>query len=153
MGKTLHYKISLFIYSLCCHSAVLFRLPQSIARVLHISPILHTAAPILLCMEPSPLPTCGGRSGLAYRHTTAAILEWSSAEWADGDGEPLQWSWSWWCSNQNEFRTSLNSLSVRKLLDLSCHYFACICLPLLSLLSLPFLTGPYWALLGLSGPY
>ena len=40
--------------------------------------------------------------------------------------------------------TSLNSLSVRKLLDLSHPYFAYICLPLLL---------PYWALLGLTGPY
>ena len=60
--------------------------------------------------------------------------------------------------------TSLNSLSVRKLLDLSCPYFACICLPFLSLLCLHLLTlaftllgltGPSWALLdtGPTGPY
>ena len=65
----------------------------------------------------------------------------------------------------NAINTSLNSLSVQKLLDLSCPYFACICLPLISLLCLPlltlayicfYLTEPCWAwrpLLGLTWPY
>ena len=61
----------------------------------------------------------------------------------------------------NHVETSLNSLSVQKLLDLCRPYFACLCLAMLSLLCLPlltladicfYLTGPcYWALL-FTGP-
>ena len=61
----------------------------------------------------------------------------------------------------NHVKTSLNSLSVQKLLDLCRPYFACLCLAMLSLLCLPlltlayicfYLTGPcYWALL-FTGP-
>ena len=73
----------------------------------------------------------------------------------------------------NHVETSLNSLSVQKLLDLCRPYFACLCLAMLSLLCLPLLTlayicfyltglyyllglakGPYyWALLGLTWAY
>ena len=59
--------------------------------------------------------------------------------------------------------TSLNSLSVRKLLCLFLLVFACPCLSLLALPSVPnwallcltkfYCTGPYWALIGFIGPY
>ena len=46
---------------------------------------------------------------------------------------------------------SLNSLSAQKQLDLSCPYFVCLCLPLISLLCLHLLTYAY-TLLGVAGP-
>ena len=160
----------------CCKTKVdpSYPMAMDLVEPPHISPIAaHSRAHFALSLSQFFHPAAA-RPWLRWRPLVLRDWEVAAASWAPRGGGAMSMLPPPASTRQhqehaelmeylaNAINTSLNSLSVRKLLDLSCPYLACVCLPLLSLLCLPlltlayicfYLTKPCWALLALTGPY